>query len=105
MKWRYDKRHIPLLLNLGDFVSLKLHHRYRVSSVKNKKLNLQRLRRFKVKRRVSPLIYELELSSYIKIHFIISVTNLKSLFSDEDPYGRPHDDHPPAVEEKNRSEE
>jgi len=40
MKWRYDKRHIPLLFNLGDLINLKLHHGYRVLGVKNKKLNL-----------------------------------------------------------------
>ena len=41
MKNRYDRRHIPLLLNPGDLVTLKLHHGYRVSGVKNKKLSIR----------------------------------------------------------------
>src|SRR6266536_6059694 len=105
MKWRYDKRYIPLLLNSGDLVSLKLHHGYRVPGVKNKKLDLQRVGRFKVKRRISPLTYELKLLSHIKIYSVISVINLESLPLGEDFYRRPHDNHPPAVEEENRSEE
>ncbi|KAN0085522.1 hypothetical protein V8E54_001989 [Elaphomyces granulatus] len=78
MKKRYDKRHTPLLLNPGDLVMLKLHHGYRIPGVKNRKLSIQRVGRFKIKRRVSPLVYELELSPNMKIHPVISVTNLKS---------------------------
>jgi hypothetical protein len=99
MKHRYDKRHIPLLLNPGDLVMLKLHHGYRVPGVKNKKLSIQRVGRFKIKRRVSPLAYELELPRNMKIHPVISVTNLEPLPPGEDPYKRPYDDHPPPVEE------
>src|SRR6266536_4828860 len=105
MKWRYDKRHIPLLLNSGDFVSLKLYHGYRVPGVKNKKLGLQRVGRFKVKRRISSLTYELKLLSYMKIYFVISITNLESFFLSEDLYRRSYDDYPPTMEEENRSEE
>ena len=50
------------------------------------------------------MAYELKLLLYMKIYSIISVTNLKSFFSGEDLYGRPHDDYPPAVKEENRSE-
>jgi hypothetical protein len=59
-------------------VMLKLHHGYRIPGVKNRKLSIQRVGRFKIKRRVSPLVYELELSPNMKIHPVISVTNLKS---------------------------
>jgi len=41
----------------------------------------------------------------MKIHPVISVINLESLFLGEDFYGRSHDDYPPVVEEENRSEE
>jgi hypothetical protein len=76
MKKRYDKRNTPLLLNPGDLVMLKLHHGYRIPGVKNRKLSIQRVGHFKIKRRVS---YELELPPNMKIHPVISVTNLGSL--------------------------
>ena len=105
MKHRYDKHHIPLLLNPGDFVMLKLHHGYRVPGIKNKKLSIQRVGRFKIKRRVSPLAYELELPSNMKIHPVISVTNLEPLPPGEDPYKRRVNDHPPPIEEEDGTED
>jgi hypothetical protein len=105
IKWRYDKSHTPLLLNPGDFVMLKLHDGYRVPGVKNKKLSIQRTGRFRIKRRVSPLAYELELPSNMKIHPIISVAHLEPLPPGKDPFDRPHDDHPPPVEESNPDDE
>jgi transposase InsO family protein len=99
MKKRYDKRHTPLLLNPGDLVTLKLHHGYRIPGIKNKKLSIQRVGRFKIKRRVSPLAYELELPPNMKIHPVISVTNIEPLPPGEDPYKRPFNDHPPPVED------
>ena len=77
---------------------LKLHHGYRVPGVKNKKLSVQHVGHFKVKQRVSPLAYELALPPNMKIHPVISVTNLEPLPSGKDPYERPFDDHPPPVE-------
>jgi hypothetical protein len=99
MKFCYDKRHIPLLLNPGDFAMLKLYHGYRVPGVKNKKLSIQRVGRFRVKRRISPLAYELDLPPNLKIYPVISVANLEPLPPGEDPYKRPYDDHPPPVED------
>ena len=82
---------------------LKLHHGYCIPGVKNRKLSIQRsiqrVGRFKIKRRVSPLAYELELPPNMKIHPVISVTNLEALPPGEDPYKRPFNDHPPPVED------
>jgi hypothetical protein len=105
MKKRYDKRHTPLLLNPGDLVMLKLHHGYRIPGVKNRKLSIQRVGRFKIKRRVSPLAYELELPPNMKIHPVISVTNFEPLPPGEDPYKRPFNDHPPPVEDDHDMDE
>src|SRR5438046_6163070 len=79
MKHYYDKHHIFLLLNFDDLVMLKLHHKYHVSDIKNKKLLIQQVKCFSIKQQVFSLIYKLNLSSNMKIHSIISVTNLKSL--------------------------
>jgi len=41
----------------------------------------------------------------MKIYFVISIINLKSLPPGEDLYRRPHDNHSPAIEEENRNKE
>src|SRR5204862_2013991 len=99
MKYCYDKHHILLLLNSDDLVMLKLHHKYHVSDVKNKKLSIQQVRHFSIKQQVSFLIYKLDLSSNMKIHSVISVTNLKSLSSDKDFYKHQYNEHFSSVKE------
>src|SRR5436190_17452339 len=99
MKHHYNKHHILLLLNSDDLVMLKLYHRYHVSDVKNKKLLIQQVRCFSIKQQVFLLIYKLDLSSNIKIHSIILVTNLKSLSSDKDFYKCQYNEHFSSVKE------
>ena len=101
MKHQYDKHHIFLLLNLRNFIMLKLHHGYHVSDIKNKKLLIQQVDCFRIKQRVSSLAYELELLLNMKIHSVISVINLEPLSLGEDPYKHSYNDHPPPVEEEN----
>src|SRR5205085_9685968 len=97
MKHHYNKHHISLLLNSDDLVMLKLHHRYHVSDVKNKKLSIQQVRHFSIKQQVSSLVYKLDLSSNMKIHSIISVTNLKFLSSGKDFYKCQYNKHSLSV--------
>src|SRR5947207_11117852 len=93
MKHCYNKHHISLLLNSDDLVMLKLHHRYHMSDVKNKKLSIQQVRCFSIKQQVFSLVYKLELSLNMKIHSIISVTNFESLSSDKDLYKYQYNDN------------
>src|SRR6266496_5435739 len=104
MKYYYNKHHILLLLNSDDLIMLKLHHRYHVSDVKNKKLSIQQVRHFPIKQQVFSLAYELDLSSNMKIHSVISVTNLKPLPPSKDSYKCQYNKHPPPIEE-NEAEE
>ena len=101
MKWYYNKYYIPLLFNPGDYVMFKFYHGYRISGVKNRKLELQRVGRFPIKRRVSSLFYELEFSANMKIHPIVLVINLEFFLSKADPYDRPYNDYPSTVKEVN----
>ena len=105
MKHHYNKHHISLLLNSDDLVMLKLHHRYHVSDIKNKKLLIQQVECFSIKQQVFFLVYKLDLSSNMKIHSIISVTNLKSLSPDKDLYKCQYNEHLPPVEEEDEAEE
>ena len=77
MKNCYNKYHISLLLNFEDLVILKLHHKYHVSDVKNKKLFIQQVDHFFVKQQISLLAYKLKLSANMKIHSVMSVINFK----------------------------
>ena len=101
MKHCYDKHHILLLLNSDDFVMLKLHHKYHVSDVKNKKLSIQQVDCFKIKQQIFSLVYKLELSFNIKIHLIISVINLESLSPGKDSYKCQVNNHSSSIEEEN----
>src|SRR5205809_4173871 len=93
MKHCYNKHHILLLLNSDDLVMLKLYHRYYVSDVKNKKLLIQQVEHFSIKQQVFSLVYKLDLSSNMKIHSVISVTNFELLSSDEDLYKHQYNEH------------
>ena len=93
MKHHYNKHHIFLLLNSDDLVMLKLHHRYHVSDVKNKKLLIQQVKCFLIKWWIFSLIYELDLSSNMKIHSVISVTNFEFLSLSKDFYKHQYNKH------------
>src|SRR5436190_14601291 len=97
MKHHYDKHHISLLLNSDDLIMLKLHHRYHVLDVKNKKLLIQQIRCFSIKQQVFSLVYKLDLLLNMKIHSIISITNLEFLSSDKNLYKCQYNKHSSSV--------
>ena len=59
----YDARYTSLLLNVNNYAYLRLNHSYQLSSKLNKKLFQQRCKLFLIKKRVSKLAYEFNLSS------------------------------------------
>src|SRR5204863_5681005 len=93
MKNHYDKYHISLLLNFRNLVILKLHHKYHVSDIKNKKLFIQQVDCFFVKQQISLLAYELKLSANMKIHSMMSVINFKSVLLEKNLYNQSSTDH------------
>src|SRR5947207_15561702 len=93
MKNCYDRYHISLLLNSEDLVTLKLHHEYHVSDVKNKKLFIQQIDYFFIKQQVSSLAYELKLLANMKIHSMMSIINFKFVSSKKDFYNQSYNDH------------
>src|SRR5438034_10288682 len=99
MKHHYNKHHIFLLLNSDDLVMLKLHHKYHVSDVKNKKLLIQQVRCFSIKQQVFSLVYKLNLSLNMKIHSVILITNLESLSFSKDLYKHQYNEHSLLIEE------
>jgi hypothetical protein len=75
----YDRRYTSLFLKINEWVLLKLHHEYFVSSFKNmtKKIFAQYIEFFKMIQRIERLIYRLNVLFDWKIHFVFSVAQLK----------------------------
>ena len=93
MKNCYNKCHISLLLNFRNLVILKLHHEYCIFNIKNKKLFIQQVNYFFVKWQISLLIYELKLSTNMKIHSVMSVINFEFVSSEKDLYNWLYNNH------------
>src|SRR5947207_5092376 len=88
MKNHYDRHHISLLLNLRNLITLKLHHEYCVSNIKNKKLFIQQVDCFSVKQQISSLTYELKLLANMKIHSMMSIINFEFVLSKKNFYNQ-----------------
>ena len=73
-----------MFFRVGDFVNLRLHREYSVFVIKSKKIEQQLINSFKITKRIDRLTYELELSTNMKIHNVISVAHLKSITNPRD---------------------
>ena len=108
MTLRYNKRHLPLSLRVGDKVYINLHKGYKVNSNLHKKFGARRVGRFPIKRILANgNAYELALPRHWKIHPVISVEHIEPVPQGEDPYNRPTDDGKevqPVIEEGDTEE-
>ena len=95
----WNKYHISLLLNFKNLVTLKLHQKYCISDIKNKKLFIQQVDYFSVKWQISSLAYELKLPANMKIHSVMSIINFELISSEKDLYNQLYDDHLSFVKE------
>jgi hypothetical protein len=93
MKFRYDKNYTPLFLNIDDIAFFNLYQNYRVSGVQSKKLAQQRIRFFRIIRRVSSLVYEFEFPNNINIYSIILIIYLKLTLKGSNFYNRSRNDY------------
>lgn len=98
MKARYDSAHIQVEMNEGSMAYLKLHDRYKIPGLSNKKLALQRGGPFRILSRVGKLAYKLQLPPTMRIWPVVSVAQLEPA-TGPDPYNRVRDDEPPPVDE------
>jgi hypothetical protein len=99
-KAHYDRRHTSLFLKIDEWVLLRLHHEYFVSSSKNmtKKIFAQYIESFKIIQRIERLIYRLNVSSDWKIHSVFFVAQLESASdSAKDFFNRSRSTHSSSV--------
>ena len=97
----YDKHHKSLKLKIDDQVFLRLHKEYFLSFVKFSKLSIQRIESFKILERKSDLTYKLDILKNWKIHFVIFIAHLESIFNDDDSYDRERSSHSKSIVEFN----
>lgn len=77
---------------------LRLHHGYRVYSHLNRKLLNQQVGPFRIKRKIGRLAYKLELPARMRIHPIVSLSQLEPILRGKDPYYRARNTKPLLVE-------
>jgi hypothetical protein len=73
IKIYYDVKHTSIFFNENDYAYLRLNKNYKLSDRFNSKFSQQRCEFFKILRRVERLIYELNLSSTWRVHFVIFI--------------------------------
>ena len=87
-KIQYNARHVFFLLKFENKVFFRFHKNYILFEKSNKKLFNQRNDFFLIKRRIKRLTYEFEFSSRWQIYSIISITQLKFAFVNENLFRR-----------------
>ena len=85
-KIRYNFKHKFIDLKANQKMYIKFHRNYFQFDLKNRKYSKQRLKSVNILKKINRLIYKLKISKTWKIHFIISMTHLKSAFAENDSY-------------------
>ena len=88
MKFCYDNKYKSLIFKINNIIYLQFHKNYSLFNKFIKKLNNQYVELFFVKRRINQLIYELNLFFISRVHFVISIVQLKSINVFVDSYQR-----------------
>ena len=101
----YDVKHTFILLKVDEYVYLRFHQDYQLSSKSNRKFSQQRCEFFKIIRRMKRLIYEFELSSAWRIHLVVFIVQLEFVFVEVDFYQRFRFHHFDSIEMKNDTDE
>ena len=78
-KYYYDNKHESIQFEINDWVLLRFHKSYTISSVKtlDSKLSSQYIEFFQIIERINNLIYKLKISTNWRVHFVFFVTQLK----------------------------
>ena len=100
IKCNYDDKHKSIYMREKNYALIKLHHEYDIFStaVLEFKFNQQFVESFRVLKRVERLVYKLNLSAYWRIHLILFIVQLKSIFAfSNDFFNRSRSNHSNSV--------
>ena len=95
IKHHYDWKHQSFYMKFNDYVYIRLHHEYDIFAIAmlESKLSQQYVESFKILKKIDQLSYRLDLFTHWRIHFVLSMTQLKSTSSDENSYRRSRSIH------------
>ena len=99
-KIRYDAIHKTLKFKIDDKMYLRLHHDYIIFDLFNHKLSKQRVKFFFIIEKIDNFAFRLQLFFVMKIHFIVSIAQLKSITSNFDFYRKTIDKNSSSIYEK-----
>ena len=99
-KARYDEVHRTMKLKIDDKVYLRLHHDYTIFDLSNHKLIEQQVKSFSIIEKIDNFVFRLQLSSVMKIHFVVLIAQLKSITSNFDSYDRFVDRNSSSIQKK-----
>ena len=100
IKRNYDDKHKSIYMREKDYALIKLHHDYDILFivVLEFKFNQQFVEFFRVLKRVERLVYKLNLSAHWRIHSILFIIQLKSIFAlSDDFFSRSRSNHSNSV--------
>ena len=86
MKIRYDSRHKTFDLKSDQKIFIKFHKNYNQSDLINRKFNKQKIKSMIITKKIKRLTYKFDIFFTWKIHSVIFVIQLKSVFSENDFY-------------------
>ena len=94
VKFHYDRKHQSLNMKSNDYVLLRFHKKYNISSIISKKIDQQYVDSFLIIEKIDNLIYRLIISNNWRINLIFNVAQLKicSTF-DDDFYHKSRSNH------------
>ena len=81
VKFHYDRKHQFMFMKQEDYALIKLHKKYNISSIINRKYNQQFVKFFLITKKIERFAYRFVISNNWRIHSVFSVTQLKLYFS------------------------
>ena len=95
----YNKFHMILKLIYNNMTYLRLHHKYEISNLDNRKLHYQRIDSFQILEKMRSFVYRLKLFLIMKIYSVVSIAQLKFI-SNDNSYERFYNTNSFFVKEK-----
>ncbi len=77
IKYHYNQKHQPLVMQVSNYALLQLHHEYSILTITNKKLKQQYVEFFQIIDWIDQLVYKLDILPYWCVHSVFTVAQLE----------------------------